>query len=81
MLDSTLGMLAHCILNKGRVTTTEFFISYIKPITEGDELFVRAVIKNAGKQLIRVYGEGYRKSDGKIVCTANGAFMVLKNNK
>ena len=74
--DNTMGFLA-TFEAKAKLVTIDLNTSYHSSLYKGDELTVKAYIKQKGNTIICIYSEAFNNS-GKLVATATSKFMIIK---
>jgi len=75
LADSTLGLAALSAATKSEniVSTVEFKINYLKPVSLGDTITGIPNIRQTGKKIIFVEAD-FTNQNNDLVATANGTF-------
>lgn len=75
-VDSVMGLVSHYFSDRPFTPTISMDVNYLKPVMAGDVLEVTARIVNLGRRVCFIRSEGRRRSDGKVVVTAQGSYMT-----
>lgn len=78
MLDTGLGTLAWFLTDGKDVVTADLNISYMRPLNLGDTAEVKVYVVKNGRSLIRIRGELFSKDTGKVLASASGTWMPVK---
>ncbi|KEI04539.1 PaaI family thioesterase [Clostridium botulinum] len=76
--DNSFGIFFIAENNGELITTIDITTSYQRPIFLGDNLKITVKIKQAGDNIVHMYGEGYNK-EGKLVATCSTNIMRINN--
>jgi len=73
--DSTLGLAALMVSfkNENIVSTVEFKINYIKPVSLGDTILGIPRVRHEGRKIIFIEADFFNQNQ-ELVATANGTF-------
>lgn len=77
MFDTSMGTVANFIAGENESTTVDFTVSFIRTLPLGAEVEVKNYVVKAGRRAIRIRGEMYDISNGKLIATSSGTWMPL----
>ncbi len=76
-IDTVMGLATRQAVGFDKlIGTIDISIRYIRTVTDGD-LVIEVTVTHPGRRVVQLSAEA-RGSDGKLVATATGAFMVIE---
>ena len=79
--DLTIAALARFYARENFAPTISLDVKYVRPVSVGDTLVVRAKATSAGRRITQLTGEAYCKSTGKLAATAASVYMNVDTVK
>ncbi|CFX41896.1 HotDog domain [Syntrophomonas zehnderi OL-4] len=75
--DNVFGPLCYSATGTPKTTTVDITTSYHRPISEGDELIITAMVKAQGKTKIHMAAEAYNRNK-QLIATAATNYIHIK---
>ena len=79
--DNTFGMRTHYFADNNFITKVDIATRFLKPITEGDDLIIRAKINSHGRTLVSMTGEAVIENKNLVAATSSATFMILRGKE
>jgi uncharacterized protein (TIGR00369 family) len=80
-MDTTMWAVLHYYTDTIYNPTMTLSVNYVRPIMEGDVLEIRAQVENIGRHVGYVTAQARRRSDGKVVATAQSSLSIPEEGK
>ena len=79
--DMTMGVLVRFLAGKNFTPTVSLDVKYIRPVKEGDVMFVTVKAVSAGRRITHLICESRSKNTGKLLASGAGVFMNVDTVK
>ena len=79
--DLTIAALARFYAGENFAPTVSLDVKYIRPVSVGDRLVVRAKATQAGRRISQLTAEALSEESGKLAATAASVYMNVDTEK
>ena len=81
VFDLTIAALARFYARENFAPTVSLDVKYVRPVSVGDTIVVKAIATSTGRRITQLTGEAYAKSTGKLVATAASVYLNIDTDK